>query len=99
MLDIKFIRENPEKVKEAAKSKRIDLDIAKIIEVDKDYRELQTAVQKIQEQQNTLSKSIKAKPTGRMCPLCGSLMMAGTKTIPERCSKKECPNHNPHKRK
>jgi len=41
--------------------------------------------------------AIKAKPTGNICPLCQSLMMEGTKTIPERCSKKECPNHNPHK--
>lgn len=41
--------------------------------------------------------AIKAKPTGAVCALCGSLMMEGTKTIPERCSKKECPNHNPHK--
>lgn len=41
--------------------------------------------------------AIKAKPTGNICPLCRSLMMEGTKTIPERCSKKECPNHNPHK--
>ncbi|MBU6390197.1 type I DNA topoisomerase [Patescibacteria group bacterium] len=41
--------------------------------------------------------AIKAKPTGRVCELCGSLMMQGTKTIPERCSNKECPNHNPHK--
>jgi DNA topoisomerase-1 len=41
--------------------------------------------------------AIKAKPTGALCTLCGSLMMQGTKTIPERCSKKECPNHNPHK--
>jgi hypothetical protein len=24
-------------------------------------------------------------------------MMEGTKTIPERCSNKACPNHNPHK--
>ena len=32
--------------------------------------------------------AIKAKPTGNICQLCGSLMMAGTKTIPERCSKK-----------
>lgn len=43
--------------------------------------------------------AIKAKPTGNLCLLCGSLMMEGTKTIPERCSKKECPNHNPHKLK
>ncbi len=41
--------------------------------------------------------AIKAKPTGNICQLCGSLMMEGTKTIPERCSDKGCPMHNPHK--
>ncbi len=41
--------------------------------------------------------AIKARPTGTLCPLCGSLMMEGTKTIPERCSDKTCPNHNPQK--
>ena len=41
--------------------------------------------------------AIKAKPTGNFCPMCNSLMMEGTKTIPERCSDKACPNHNPHK--
>lgn len=40
---------------------------------------------------------IKTKPTGKICDLCGSLIMAGTKTIPDRCSNKVCPNHNPHK--
>jgi DNA topoisomerase-1 len=43
--------------------------------------------------------AIKARPTGRTCDLCGSLMMEGTKTIPERCSNKGCLNHNPHKLK
>lgn len=42
--------------------------------------------------------AIKARPTGATCPQCGSLEMAGTKTIPERCSNKKCPNHNPHKK-
>ena len=42
--------------------------------------------------------AIKARPTGRLCPECDSLMMQGTKTIPERCSNKSCPNHNPHKK-
>ncbi len=42
---------------------------------------------------------IKSKPTGSLCPLCKSLMMQGTKTIPDRCSNKNCPNHNPHKLK
>jgi DNA topoisomerase-1 len=48
--------------------------------------------------------AIKAKPTGNLCAYkreeresCGALMMEGTKTIPERCSDKTCPNHNPHK--
>ncbi len=41
--------------------------------------------------------AIKARPTGGTCTMCGSLMMEGTKTIPERCSNKACPNHNPHK--
>ncbi len=41
--------------------------------------------------------AIKARPTGAICTLCGSLMMEGTKTIPERCSQKTCPMHNPHK--
>ena len=43
--------------------------------------------------------AMKAKPTGNICDTCGSLMMEGTKTIPERCSNKTCPNHNPHKLK
>ncbi len=48
-------------------------------------------------------EAIKAKPTGNFCSYmrengpCGHLMMEGTKTIPERCSDKTCPNHNPHK--
>lgn len=45
----------------------------------------------------TCKYAIKAKPTGDICKLCEDLMMLGTKTIPERCSNKLCPNHNPHK--
>jgi len=41
--------------------------------------------------------AIKAKPTGKKCKICKSLMMEGTKTIPERCSDKTCPNHRPDK--
>ena len=39
---------------------------------------------------------MKSKPTGKICPACAGLMMQGTKTIPERCSNKACPMHNPH---
>lgn len=46
---------------------------------------------------------IKTKPTGKICGYqretgpCPHLMMEGTKRIPERCSDRTCPNHNPHK--
>ena len=45
-----------------------------------------------------------SRPTGRVCTYprdggtaCGALMVEGTKTIPERCSDRDCPNRNPHK--
>lgn len=41
--------------------------------------------------------AMKAKPTGKICSLCKSLMMEGTKTIPERCSNTKCPNYRPDK--
>ncbi len=46
---------------------------------------------------------IKSKPTGAICGYeretgpCPHLIMTGTKTIPDRCSDKTCPNHNPQK--
>jgi DNA topoisomerase-1 len=40
---------------------------------------------------------MKSKPTGKKCEFCGALMMEGSKTIPDRCSDKNCPNYNPHK--
>ncbi|MEX0918635.1 MAG: type I DNA topoisomerase [Candidatus Paceibacterota bacterium] len=46
---------------------------------------------------------IKTKPTGDICHYpretgpCPQLLMAGTKTIPVRCSDKTCPNHRPDK--
>ena len=41
--------------------------------------------------------TMRARPTGDACGECGALMMEGTKTIPNRCSVKTCPMHNPHK--
>lgn len=43
--------------------------------------------------------AMKTRPTGEVCKLCGALMMEGTKTIPDRCSDKICPNHRPDKLK
>ena len=43
------------------------------------------------------------RPIGEECDFirngkkCGKLLVMGTKTIPDRCSDKTCPNRNPHK--
>ncbi len=56
MLDIKFIRENPDKVKQGAKNKGVDIDIAKVLKLDKQKRELMVRAEQIKSEQNKLSK-------------------------------------------
>lgn len=62
MLDIKLIRENPNKVKQACKNKQVKVDIGRLLKVDKERREIQTELEKIFAQKNKASKEIsKAK--------------------------------------
>ncbi len=63
MLDIKFIRQNPEKVEKASKNKGVDIDIKKVLELDSKYRDLDLEVQKLREERNTNASQIKGKPT------------------------------------
>jgi len=56
MLDIKFIRENPEKVKQGAKNKGVELDINKVLETDKKRRELTTKTDQFKAEQNRISQ-------------------------------------------
>jgi seryl-tRNA synthetase len=63
MLDIKLIRENPEKIQKAAKDKNVDIDVSHILEIDKKYKELLILVQKLREERNLLTKDLKGKPT------------------------------------
>jgi len=62
MLDIKFIRENSKKVKQACKNKQVKVDIDKLLKIDKERRKIQTELEKIFAQKNKASKEIgKAK--------------------------------------
>ena len=56
MLDIKFIRENPEKVKEGCKKKNVVCNIDQILELDAKRRELLQKVESLRAQQNKLGK-------------------------------------------
>jgi len=64
MLDLQIIRENPDKIQEAAKAKRVDVDVHHILDIDKKYRELATDVQNLREERNKHTDTIKGrKPT------------------------------------
>ncbi len=56
MIDIKFIRENASEVTQAAKDKRVDIDITHILEIDAKQRELSQVVQQLREERNKFSK-------------------------------------------
>ena len=58
MLDIKFIRENPDLVRQAARKKHIDFDVEKLLEVDGRRRESQTLVDALRSELNTTSDEI-----------------------------------------
>ena len=58
MLDIKFIRQNPNKVKEGCKNKRVEVDIDRLLEVDKKRRETLQALEDIRSQKNKANKEI-----------------------------------------
>lgn len=56
MLDIKFIRENSEKVREGAKNKGIDIDVDEILRLDEEYREVSRSLQELYTQRNRAAK-------------------------------------------
>ena len=60
MLDIKRIRENPEAVKTALKTRNADFDsyIDQIIEIDAERRKISTETDSLKAQQNKVSKQI-----------------------------------------
>lgn len=58
MLDIKFIRQNPQKVKEGVAKKQAKVDIDRLLEVDEKRRETLRALEDMRAQKNKASKEI-----------------------------------------
>ncbi|MBU2063211.1 MAG: serine--tRNA ligase, partial [Candidatus Omnitrophica bacterium] len=55
MLDIKFIRENPDKVKTAIKNRNLKLNIEELLALDKQWRKMNAAVEELRKQRNAAS--------------------------------------------
>src|SRR5580698_3359213 len=61
MLDIQFIRENPELVAEKSKQKGYDVDITQLLGFDSERRELLQQVEDLRRQRNELSSQTKGQ--------------------------------------
>ncbi len=60
MLDVKILRTEPERIKEALKKRNNDLDITPAIELDQKRREILYKVEQMKAQQNEITKKIPA---------------------------------------
>jgi seryl-tRNA synthetase len=58
MLDIKFIRENPEKIKEACKKRQVKVDVDRLLKIDEERRESLKKIEEIRAQKNKATKTI-----------------------------------------
>lgn len=65
MLDIKYIRENKEKIKKAAKNKNINIDIDELLDLDEKRKKLLSVVDELRAERNELAKAGK---TGKPSP-------------------------------
>lgn len=59
MLDIRYIRENAERVQEASKQKGYDVDISKLLELDEKRRELQKSIDDLRTSRNENATKMK----------------------------------------
>jgi len=58
MLDIRFIRQNPEKIREAATKKRIDFDVDRLLALDERRRQIQQELDALRHEQKQASQTI-----------------------------------------
>lgn len=64
MLDIRFIRENPEQIKDSVKRRGLKVDIDKLLDIDSQRRSTISRLEELQSKRNTLAATAKGgKPT------------------------------------
>lgn len=70
MLDIRFIREHPEEVKDSIKRRNLKVDVDKLLDLDEAKRKLTGEIEAIQAERNTLAKESQGgKPTDEQVKL------------------------------
>ena len=59
MIDIQFARDNPELVKEKSKQKGYDIDVDKLLELDKERREVLKTIEELRAKRNEIAEKMK----------------------------------------
>jgi seryl-tRNA synthetase len=85
MLDIKFIKENKDLVKEAARKKQVEVDIDKLCSLDDDRLKLMAEIEAMRAKQNEFSKRIVSITD----PAAKQAELAGMASLKEELSSKE----------
>lgn len=84
MLDIAFIREFPELVKAGAKKKRLQVDVDRLLEVDRQRRTLITELEQLRAERNRKSRMVSGVAPGER-----EALLAETRAITERLKRSE----------
>ena len=81
MLDLKWIRENTDKVREALKNRGLSLDLEPLIQLDKERRELLLRYESLRSQQNKASEKIAQlkREKGEVSPLLDEMKIVSQK--------------------
>ena len=81
MLDIKFIRQNPDKIKKACKDKQVKFDVDKFLAIDKKRRELIKKVESLYAKQNAMSPKIAKAKAGEKQDMIDDMRVVKAKLI------------------
>ncbi len=61
MLDLRFIREHTEEVRENLRRRQVDVDLERLLALDGQRRSVQSQLQELQRQRNDLARSLKGR--------------------------------------
>ena len=61
MLDLRFIREHTEEVRENLQRRQVDVDLERLLALDGQRRGVQSQLQELQRQRNDLARSLKGR--------------------------------------